>query len=192
MRILKHKRVIIVIAVIAVLGICGALVIRQFNKPVSATAFTTIGNNVSASTIPQMVSVSGTYASFVYPGTLQQMTGLDGPTGGELAVYNYKKPDVVSWHLAITITRLNEPVLTSDGAYLLRKSHPEQYQSSTATYGSNTYTIMTDTQASGFSKVAFALHGDISADISLTGDDSSDGSTLTQTFQQVLQSWQWQ
>ena len=92
----------------------------------------------------------------------------------------------------ITINHLHEPGLTYDANYLLRKNHPAQYRPSTVTAGGNTFTVMTDTQAGDFAKAAFALHGDLSADISLTGDDSSGDSTLAAAFQQILLSWQWQ
>lgn len=187
---LKNRRVLIPVCVIALLVIGFSLLIHQLRKPVSASNISTAGNT-SIPMPPQPILVDGTYAKFSYPGGMQPMTGMEGPMGEEVAVYNYKMPDTVPWHLAITINHLHEPGLSYDTNFLVRKNHPDQYQQSTLTANGNTFTVMTDTQAGGFAKVAFVLHGDLSADISLTGDDSSGDTTLAQAFQQVLTAWRW-
>lgn len=188
---LQNKRVVTSTCVIILLVAGCIFLLHKLNKPVNAPAITTAGNT-AVPIPPQPIAVSNAYARFSYPGTMQVMAGAEGPMGDEVAVYNYKMSDVVPWHLAITINHLQEPELTYDSSYLLRKNHPTEYRASTATSGSNTFAVMADTQAGGFSKVAYSLHGDLSADISLTGDDASGDSTLAQAFQQVLQSWQWQ
>jgi hypothetical protein len=188
---IQNKRVAIPVGIIVLLAVGAVLLLHQLGKPVSATAIVTTGNTA----VPkpsQPIAVSNAYARFTYPGTMQPITGMQGPTGEIVAIYNYKMTDVVPWHLSITINLLHESGLTYDSAYLLRKNHPAQYQPSTVTVDNNTFTVMTDTQAGNFSKVAFTLHGDLSADISLTGDDANGDTTLAQAFQQVLHSWQWQ
>lgn len=188
-----HKKALIIFVAVCLLVGGGVLWLHELSKPAAAKVFTTVGSTAPApvSQAATLSAVHDTYASFSYPNTLSPLAGMDGPHGEEVAVYNYGKQDVVPWHLAITINHLQQPSLTSDSGYMVRKDHPSQYQAATLTSGANTFIVMTDTQAGGFGKAAFILHGDLSADISLTGDDSSGGSTLAQTFQQILQSWKW-
>lgn len=190
MSITWNKRIVIPIGVVVLLAVSAALLVRQFNKPVRATTFATVGNAAVPSP-PQPIPVANAYAKFSYPGSMQAVVGAEGPSGYQVATYSYKMANVVPWHLVITIDHLHEPGLKYDTAYLMRKDDPARYQVSTTTVDSNTFTVMTDTQAGGFNKAAFSLHGDLSADISLTGDDSSGDTTLAQAFQQVLQSWHW-
>lgn len=189
-----HKKTLIAFTVLCLLIGGGILWLHELSKPSSAKVFTTVGSTapVPASQTATLTLVHNPYASFSYPNTLSPLAGMDGPHGEEVAVYNYGKQDVVSWHLAVSINHLQQPTLTSDSSYMVRKDRPSQYQATTVTSGANTFIVMTDMQAGGFGKTAFILHGDLSADISLTGDDSSGGSTLAQAFQQVLQSWKWQ
>jgi hypothetical protein len=189
-----HKKALVICTTLCLLVGGGVLWLHELSKPTSAKVFTTVG-----STAPTPVSQTATltpvhnpYANFSYPNTLSPLAGMDGPHGEEVALYNYGKQDVVPWHLAITINHLQQPSLNSDSGYMVRKDRPSQYQATTITSGSNTFIVMTDTQAGGFGKAAFILHGDLSADISLTGDDSLGGSTLAQVFLQILQSWEWQ
>lgn len=189
-----HKKALVVFVVFFLVIGGSALWLHELSRPASAKVFTTVGSTAVAPTdqAATLSTVHNPYASFSYPNPLSPLAGMDGPHGEEVAIYNYGKQDVVPWHLAVAINHLQQPSLSSDSGYTLRKNHPSRYQATTVTSGANTFIVMTDTQAGGFNKAAFLLHGDLSADISLTGDDSSGGSTLAQAFQQVLQSWKWQ
>jgi hypothetical protein len=169
--------------------IIGIFFIHGLIEPVTTTNITATASAAPALSPP--IKVTGTYANFSYPSSLKQMQGMQGPEGNELAVYNFGKSDIEFWHLAISINQLNQPNLTADSGYLLRENEPSRYQATTIVNGKNTFTIMTDTQAGGFSKVAFSLDGDKSADISLIGDDPSGSAALSDAFRQVLQTWQW-
>jgi hypothetical protein len=178
------------ISLAVIIVVVGAFFIHGLIEPVTTTNIT-VAAAPATPTIPP-VEVKGTYASFSYPGTLKPLTGLSGPTGDELAVYNFGKPDIESWHLAISINQLSQPTLTDDSGYVLRENDPSLYQPSYATYGKNAFSIMTYTKAGDFNETAFMLDGDKSADISLIGNDPSGISVLANAFRQVLQSWNWQ
>jgi hypothetical protein len=136
-------------------------------------------------------TVHGTYATFMYPTSLAPQAGQQLASGPELATYSYGYRDIESWDLAISINHLAEPILTDDSGYGLRAEDPSRYHETTMTLGHNTFVIMTDTSAGGFSKVAFLLHGTTDADISLYGDDQAGQATLMATFNMVLRSWNW-
>jgi hypothetical protein len=138
----------------------------------------------------QPIPISNPYASFTYPAALKPMP-TQSPHGSALVTYTYGYRDIESWELNITVNRLAEPILTDDGGYDFRKVNPNRYEESTTTIGQNSFKIMSDTTAGGFSKVAFNLHGSLSADISLYGDDPNGQADLNATFQQILSSWQW-
>jgi hypothetical protein len=188
------KRAMIPISIVGVFIIVCILIIHQVNKPVTARIITAIGNASAPATsvTPQAITVKDDYISFLYPSSMKPLQQLDALSGSELSVYNYEISDIVPWHLAITVTQLHGPSLLNDSGYLLRKNDPTRYTASSTTYGANTFSMMTDTQAQGFGEVAFSLHGSESADISLTGDDPAGDANLANTLQQVLQSWQWQ
>jgi hypothetical protein len=102
------------------------------------------------------------------------------------------KTDIESWHLAITINHLPEPLLTEDSGYLMRKDNPSRYRMSTVSDNGNRFVVMTDTQVTDFGEVAFILHGSMSANISLVGDNPAGSTPLQNTLQAILASWRWQ
>jgi hypothetical protein len=155
-------------------------------EPVTTTNITT--PTVAVQQVSPPVQVKGKYASFSYPGSLKPAPGA---TSSGLGSYSYTKVDIESWQLEIEINELSQPSLSADTGYVLRENDPSRYQATTVVNGKNTFIIMSDTQAGGFSKVAFSLDGDKSVDISLIGDDPSGNAALANTFREVLQSWQW-
>jgi hypothetical protein len=178
------------IGLMSVAFIAAVFFIHSLTEPVKAS-------NISApiSSPPPKVRtivVHGTYANFTYPSLLSPLKYKQAPSGSELAIYTYTKEDIQSWQLVITINTLHQAALSSDTGYALRLNQPSRYHATTINDGKNTFVIMTDTQATSFSKVAFALHGNMSADISLYGDDPLGDASLANTFREVLRSWQWQ
>lgn len=175
-----------------VLVAIGTLLAHKLAGPVAARNITSApAGQVPAAPSVQPIHVQDMYAAFSYPDSLKPLPNPQTPAGDIVATYSYGKADVEPWHLAITINQLHEPVLTDDSGYVLRRNDPARYHVSNITAGGNTFTVMTDTQTGGFSEAAFTLRGNLSADISLTGDDPSD-TVLPRVFRQVLQSWHWQ
>ena len=126
-----------------------------------------------------------TYPAAMHPYAQQPLTA------PQIANYSYGYRDIESWQLAISAQTLSEPTLSNDSAYNFRSQHPEQYQLSNLTMNGQPVAIMTDTTASGFSKVAFLLHGSVAVNISLYGNDTSGTAILNSVFMQVLHSLQW-
>lgn len=136
------------------------------------------------------VAVHNTYFSFTYPAAMHPYP-LQPLTTPQIADYSYGYRDIESWQLAISGQTLSEPTLSNDSAYTYRAQHPEQYQPSNTTINGQPVVIMTDSTASGFSKVAFLLHGSVVVNVSLYGNDTSGTDILNSVFMQVLNSLTW-
>lgn len=136
-------------------------------------------------------TVTGTYISFAYPKLLLVDTATQKPQYPIMESYVYKYNDTETWLLAITVTDLQSDSLKADSSYYARLLNPTEYQLSTVTVKNNTFQVMTDTQAVGFGKVAFSLHNNMSADISLIGDDDLGTTNLQKVFNIVLGSFSW-
>jgi len=136
-------------------------------------------------------TVTGTYISFAYPKVLSVDTATQKPQYPILESYVYKYKDIESWLLAVTVTDLQSDSLKADSSYYARLLNPAEYQLSTVTVHNNTFQVMTDTQAVGFSKVAFLLHNNMAVDISLTGNDDLGTTNLQKTFNIVLGNFNW-
>jgi hypothetical protein len=136
------------------------------------------------------VAVRNAYFSFTYPTSMHAYTQqpLKLP---EIADYSYGYSDIESWQLAVSAQTLGGPTLSQDSSYLYRAQHSSQYQLSNTTINGEPVTIVTDTQASGFSKVAFLLFGSDVVHVSLYGNDTSGTSVLNNVFTQVLSSIKW-
>jgi hypothetical protein len=134
--------------------------------------------------------VHNKFFTFSYPAALNPQTQ-QPLSGSEIASYGYTYRDVESWQLTVVVLEPSAPILGNDSAYSYRIKHPEQYQLSTETVDGLPVQITTDTEAGGFSKVAFVQHGTEIANISLLGDDSSGTGLLNKTFSQVIDSWVW-
>lgn len=136
------------------------------------------------------VAVHNAYFSFTYPAAMHTypVQRLSAP---ELANYSYGYSDIESWQLSVTDQTLVESSLTQDSAYIFRTQHPTQYQLSSLTINGQQVPVMTDTKASGFSKLAFLLHGSDVVHISLYGNDTSGTTVLNNVFVQILNSIKW-
>jgi hypothetical protein len=136
------------------------------------------------------IAVKNAYFSFTYPAAMHTypVQKLSTP---ELANYSYGYSDSESWQLTVSDQALNESSLTQDSAYVFRTQNQNQYILSTVTIGDQQVPVMTDEKASGFSKLAFLLHGSDVIHVSLYGDDTSGTSILNNVFMQVLNSIKW-
>jgi hypothetical protein len=134
--------------------------------------------------------VVGKYINFSYPAAMIPNTNIQTSVAvPESYLYQYK--DVQTWVLAISVNKLNQPNLSQDSGYSSRKLDPSRYQESTLAVGAKTYYIFKDTSEGNFDEVAFILNGNLSADISLYGDDGAGFTNLQNTFNMVLDTLQW-
>jgi hypothetical protein len=152
------------------------------NAPIAAST-TTAFNNTPA-------IVHNKFFTFSYPTALSPQTQ-QPLSGSEIAAYSYTYRDVESWQLTVVALEPSAPILGNDSAYSYRIQHPDQYQLSNETINGQLVKVITDTQAGGFSKVAFLIHGSEIANISLLGDDPMGTGLLNKTFSQVIDSWAW-
>lgn len=111
--------------------------------------------------------------------------------GPVIETHNFMFRDVETWNLAITILNVPSGNLKGDSAYSYRKAYPNIYQESHTVIGEQPVTVMTDKTVGGFKEVAFLMHGALSADISLYGDDASGTGKLQATLNMIIGSWQW-
>jgi hypothetical protein len=130
------------------------------------------------------------YFNFDYPAIMTPT-----PTtlvSGEVAAYTFVHHDIATWNLAIEVVPDPSDLLSSNSGYEYRKINPQVYQESTVTIHNQPIHIMTDTTYGGFSKIAFFVYDNYQASVSLYGDDTNGLNALNDTFNMILNSWQWQ
>ena len=178
--------VVVIIAAVVIFEI-----VSKLNKPAQGL----VSNPTSAQSAQAVIDLiptpgGGRYASFSYPSIMQQVANskLITPV---IAIYNYSYRDVESWKLAIEVLQIPSGQLTDNNSYQTRKLNPQQYQESHETINSQMIDVMTDKTVGGFSKVAFLVHGQYQATISLYGDDPSGVDILQKTFDMALGNWHW-
>lgn len=189
----RKRRVVGTVIFVLLLCICLTAyeLLRYMDAPsqskITLTHATT-SDTVTFNTKP--TDVQNEYFNFAYPAAMSPET--EQPlTGSEIATYSYTYRDIESWQLTITVLNLPAPPLNNDSAYLFRAQHSEEYKPSTETVNGQSVRIMTDTEAGGFSEIAFLQHDTEVANISLLGNDSSGTAILNKTFSQILESWTW-
>lgn len=111
--------------------------------------------------------------------------------GPDIEKASFLVRDVMTWNLEIDVADTGQQPLSGDASYRFRKQHPTIYQPSTQIINGHTVVVMTDTTATGFSKVAFLQQADKRATVALQGDDASGIGPLQTTFTMVLTSWHW-
>lgn len=186
-KIVVSASLLLVIVIIVVIR----LILSIINQPVTAPLVAgSSSKNQSAYQIDLTPKLkTGKYVSFDYPvGLNVDPSQVTGPT---LESFNFTAQDVESWTLAINISTTRFGQLTDSTAYTYRKNNPTIYSESHETLNSQLIDVMTDKQDSGFSKVAFVLHGKQLATISLMGDDTTGTQPLQTTFAMVLNSLHW-
>jgi hypothetical protein len=186
-----YKRSIIIFILFAIIFSVG-LFVKQFNGPSQGNVASVSSQKASAVTSFNLnpVLVTSPYVNFSYPKALSVVAPqVNQPPLLDTFIYGYR--DTESWRLAITVNSLNGTSLNEDSSYQFRLSEPEEYKESHETVAGKNYVVMTDTQAAGFSEVAYIINGSHSADISLYGDDPTGLAYLQETFAMVLKSWHW-
>jgi hypothetical protein len=135
------------------------------------------------------IKLSGTYISLSYPTSLVPVRST---TKIGIEDYEFKYTSAPkTWILAVTVNKLNAITNLEDSAFMLRKQNPNQYQLATETIGNNKFYVFIDKKADGFSKMAIVFNGDKSADISLTGNDFNGFYNLQDSFDLVINSFNW-
>lgn len=188
----KHKKAIII-------GICFGLIpialIATFssvaNAPHSTSSIVTLTTPVDKTSFNMSPkSITNPYVSFSYPAALTQ-TANGGLTSRQVAAYTFMYRDIQTWNMAIEVVMIPSGNLSDNNGYQFRKVNPQIYQESQINVNNQPVTIMTDSTYGGFSKVAFLVHGQYQAAVSLYGDDPNGLSNLNRTFSMILKSWQW-
>ena len=179
------------LAVIGLLIVAAFLGIEHFANSTNSASVTTGSASSAANALdlrPQ--PFTSKLMSFNYPKLLKPITPspLVGPDR-EKASFIYK--DVTSWDLEVDVLDNYGKPLTSDSSYAFRQQHPEIYKQTILIEAGRQVTVMSDSSAPGFAKVAFFDSGSLRAEVSLVGDDPAGLGPLNTTFNMVLASWRW-
>ena len=136
------------------------------------------------------LQISDKYASFSYPNYFVPLTS-DKPVLPVLARHNLRSQTDPHFQIAVQVTHLENSNLQDDGSYNFRISTPSRFIKSSLTAGTNKVTAFTDTTASGFNKVAYLQHNNMSASVALTSALAGSDTSVENDFMAVLASWQW-
>ncbi|HUD05376.1 MAG TPA: hypothetical protein VMR18_00430 [Candidatus Saccharimonadales bacterium] len=192
---MKKKRLIFLLNLVvwgSFIVLVGRVISTAINQPV--TAKLVAGKSTSSPGTYDIaltpVLKTGRYVSFRYPKGLT-LNPPQKPYGSIVEEYVFFAHDVESWQLGIDITKVTIGGLDGFGSYVIREQNPKEYTLSSVVANGQTIPVMTDLLAGEFSKVAYLVHGDYIATVSLTGDDSSGVAPLQTTFSMVLNSWRW-
>jgi hypothetical protein len=168
-------------------------IISNLNSPVSGKV--TVGNDTAHPNTTIRVNLkpklqNGTFVSFYYPTGLSPRPTNNPITAPDLENYTYRVADITSWLLSVNISILKGATLSGDSGYLLRFNDPATYKESTVSANNQSYTVFSD-QNAAFSKVAYIIHGNKLASITLSGDDNAGTKPLDTSFMMVLNSLTW-
>ncbi len=174
--------------------VVGLHFISRLNQPalgVTNVSQGTVDNqniSFSVSLTPKLQNTK--YASYDYPSGLNLKTGtpIYPPS---VATLDYTVKDVESWFLAVDISSNPSGNLSNNSAYLGRIDNPSEFHQSNTNINGQPVIIITDTQAEGFSQIAFLVHDTWLATVSLIGDDVSGTQPLQTSFNMILQTWHW-
>jgi hypothetical protein len=186
-----HKKAIIITLGILLIIVGAAMVVSRFLNTSSdgslSSSYSTGQTQPTFDLTPK--PYNGNYMSFNYPVSLKAAANnkLVTPV---VAMANFSYPDIASWNLAIDIIQVPSGTLSGNNSYQVRQINPAVYQQSMITIHGKPITVMTDTQATTFSKVAFLIDGQYQATVSLYGNDFNPD-YLTKTFMMILSSWVW-
>lgn len=174
----------------AILVVAGKIAIDRINAPHEGVIVTGTSASAAPGKQTSLETAQGTYASFKYPADMTQEPNSKLVTP-VVEQFNFGKRDIESWNLAIGVLSIPGGSLMANNSYQFRKTEPNKYKESHMNINGQSVDVMTDTSVGGFSKVAFLVHGNYQATISLYGDDPAGVRTLSNAFHAVLSTWQW-
>lgn len=159
---------------------------NYFNSPSTGQIIT---SDAVKEVSPTTLTVEGITFSFSYPSTFQpsQTRPL---TNGDVEKFTFVSPSLSPWNLSIQIRELAGGQISNDGSYNLRKTNPDTYTEEIVTLNSNKAYIMTS-NTGGYNKVAFIVHDNIDANISLQSGSSADSEKMDAVLNQIISSWKW-
>lgn len=157
-----------------------------FNSPSIGRIIT---SNAVREISPTLLTVEGKTFSFSYPSSFQpgQSKSL---SESDIEKFAYVTSDISPWNLNIQVRKLSGGLITSDSSYNLRKANPDTYTEQVITLNSNIAHIMAS-NAGGYSKIAFIIHNNIDANISLMSNSSADSEKMDAVLIQIISSWKW-
>lgn len=183
----KHLKFWLVVGMLLVLWAAALFTQHILNTPAQGIVAerTAIDNGSSTE---RLIRLNGKTAKFQYPAQIQKLK-TDNLAVGDIEKFLFNKPEHGNWSLTVLIKRLPSGVLAADGNYNLRKQNPQQYVEQTRTINGAAVSVMTD-HSGAYNQVAFMPHGEIVAEVSLSGAESNDADSQA-ILNTVLNSWQW-
>lgn len=137
--------------------------------------------------VVKFTQVTGTTIAFGYPDNFT-ISELPTPLPPVIENYRYIYKNVRTSQLAVTVVRLD--AAGADSSLQLRRQDPAHYSETNISSAGNDFIIMTDTRDS-FNKVAYTTHGGLAGEIAVSGNTGQGTNTLSDSFVQILNSWQW-
>jgi hypothetical protein len=190
---IKHKKSVIATLIVLVVIISGAIALNRLEQP--DTALAVIGkplNNQSGFNINLIPTpYKDSFVAFNYPEGLTKKHS-NPPGAIDVDIVDFGAQDILSWTLSIDVTNTGSQPLVNDSSYRFRLEQPSIYKLSNLDINNQNIPVMTDTTASGLSKVAFLQHNNLRATVALLGDDANGPTPLQTTWNMILGSWRWQ
>lgn len=172
---------VIIGAGLAVYGSLSSPVNGSVNSPAPATKSTTA---------PTLAHAQGSYASFSYPSTYSKAAA-SPPAGTMVEAFALANRGAVPpADIDVSILQLPSGQLADDGSYHYRQVDPSKYRPETWTIAGASVPIMDDTSG-GYAKVAFLVHGQLVAEISVSCTSSADSTTLDNDLKIVITNFKW-
>ena len=163
------------------------LLVHDLNSPAQGVVHQTVVADASAKVTPPL-KVEGKAVIFEYPASLEKIKP-DTLSPGDIEKFLFTMPTHHAWSLAIQVKSLAGGTLTGDSGYNLRKQNPQQYTEQVSVVNGMTISVMSD-KSGPYNQVAFIPHGNLVAEVALSGTDSSDTSSQ-KIFDTVIDTWQW-
>jgi hypothetical protein len=190
---IKYKKTTVFILIVLILIIIMSILVIRLEQPQSVQAV--FGKSITSKSgfnidlTPTLYKDS--FVAFNYPKGLSKKPS-NPLAATDVDIIDFGAQDILSWTLAIDVTNTGSKPLNDDSSYRIRTDQQSIYKQSSLYIGNQNVTVMTDTTASGFSRVAFLQHGNLRATVALIGDDADGSSPLQTSWNMILSSWQWQ
>jgi hypothetical protein len=191
------KKVLLIITVLFIgssVAFFVFVILPRFNAPAKGTLLNTsvLKDTVANRSVFDFTPIvaSGPLVSFNHPASLQtaKSSRLVNPV---VEKHDFIYRDVETWLLAIEVLHIPSGKLSDNGSYTFCKTYSNIYQESEVTYNGHPIIVMSDKTVGGFKKIAFLVHGQYQAEISLYGNDVGGEAKLQTTFDMIINTWHW-